>query len=57
MIQVTTDGLKRNLAETVNRCFFGKETVVVTRHGRPLVKLIPADASDAEPKPKGKRSK
>lgn len=34
---------RAQLSELVNRVGFGKERIVLTRHGKPLVALVPAD--------------
>ena len=34
---------RRNLAELVNRVAYGKERVVLTRHGKRLCALVPID--------------
>lgn len=34
---------RAQLSDLVNRVGFGKERIVLTRHGRPLVALIPAE--------------
>jgi prevent-host-death family protein len=34
---------RAQLSELVNRVGFGKERIVLTRHGKPLVALVPAE--------------
>ncbi|WP_432053636.1 type II toxin-antitoxin system Phd/YefM family antitoxin [Streptomyces sp. bgisy022] len=34
---------RAELADLINRVVYGAERVVVTRHGKPLVALVPAD--------------
>lgn len=34
---------RAQLSELINRVGFGKERIVLTRHGRPLVALVPAE--------------
>lgn len=43
---------RSQFSELVNRVGFGKERIVLTRHGKPLVALVPAEMLDqhsAEP--------
>lgn len=35
---------RAQFSELINRVGFGKERIVLTRHGKPLVALVPADA-------------
>jgi prevent-host-death family protein len=35
--------VRRNFSETVNQVAFGKERVLVTRHGKALVALVPIE--------------
>lgn len=35
---------RAQFSELVNRVGYGKERIVLTRHGRPLVALVPAEA-------------
>ena len=37
---------RAQFSELVNRVGFGKERIVLTRHGKPLVALVPAEALD-----------
>ncbi len=37
---------RAQFSELINRVGFGKERIVLTRHGKPLVALIPAEALD-----------
>ncbi len=39
---------RSQFSELVNRVGFGKERIVLTRHGRPLVALVPAEMLDQE---------
>lgn len=34
---------RAQLSELINRVGFGKERIVLTRHGKPLVALVPAE--------------
>jgi prevent-host-death family protein len=43
MADVSTADLRRNLAELVNRVAFGKERVVLTRHGKQVCALVPIE--------------
>ena len=38
---------KRRLSELLGRVAFGGETVVITRRGRPMAKLVPPDEPEA----------
>lgn len=41
---------RAQFSDLVNRVGFGKERIVLTRHGKPLVALVPAEMlDDAEP--------
>jgi prevent-host-death family protein len=46
MTEVSSAALREKLAELVNRVHFGHERVVVTRRGKKLVALVPADDLD-----------
>ncbi len=37
---------RSQFSELVNRVGFGKERIVLTRHGKPLVALVPAEMLD-----------
>lgn len=39
---------RSQFSELVNRVGFGKERIVLTRHGRPLVALVPAEMLDPD---------
>ncbi len=43
MDDVSTADLRRNLADLVNRVAFGKERVVLTRHGKQVCALVPIE--------------
>jgi len=43
MSDVSTAEARRNLAELVNRVAYGKERVVLTRHGKQLCALVPIE--------------
>jgi prevent-host-death family protein len=46
MTEVTSVALREKLAELVNRVHYGRERVFVTRRGKKLVALVPADDLD-----------
>ena len=37
---------RAQFSELINRVGFGKERIVLTRHGKPLVALVPAETLD-----------
>lgn len=37
---------RAQFSELINRVGFGKERIILTRHGKPLVALVPAEALD-----------
>ena len=37
---------RAQFSELINRVGFGKERIVLTRHGKPLVALVPAEVLD-----------
>jgi prevent-host-death family protein len=41
MTPVPIEQLRLNIAETINRAAFGKERVVLSRHGKPVAVLMP----------------
>jgi len=43
MSDVSTAEARKNLAELVNRVAYGKERVVLTRHGKQLCALVPIE--------------
>lgn len=43
MSDISTADARRNLAELVNRVAYGKERVVLTRHGKQLCAIIPIE--------------
>jgi prevent-host-death family protein len=43
MENVSTAKARRHLAELLNRAAYGKERFVVTRHGKELVAIVPAE--------------
>ena len=42
---------RARISELVNRVGFGKERIILSRHGKPLVALIPAEELDDSPTP------
>lgn len=46
---VTTAEVRENLSEILNRAAYGQERIVVTRHGKALVAVVPiADLEELE---------
>lgn len=46
---VTTAEVRENLSEILNRAAYGQERIVVTRHGKALVAVVPiADLQELE---------
>jgi len=43
MTDISTAEARKNLAELVNRVAYGKEQVVLTRHGKQLCALVPIE--------------
>ena len=43
MTDISTGEARKHLAELVNRVAFGKERVVLTRHGKQLCALVPIE--------------
>jgi len=43
MDAITMGDLRRDLARVVNSVAFGRERVIVERHGKPLVAVVPLD--------------
>jgi prevent-host-death family protein len=43
MTEISSVAFREQLAELVNRVHYGRERVVVTRRGKKLVALVPAD--------------
>ena len=43
MNDISTAEARRNLAELVNRVAYGKERLVLTRHGKQLCALVPIE--------------
>ena len=43
MSQISTGDARRNLADLVNRVAFGKERVILTRHGKNVCALVPIE--------------
>jgi prevent-host-death family protein len=42
-IEIPVTEARAQLSELINRVGFGKERIVLTRHGKPLVALVPAE--------------
>lgn len=43
-IEIPVTEARAQLSELVNRVGYGKERIILTRHGKPLVALVPAEA-------------
>lgn len=43
MDSISTADARQNLAELINRVAYGKERVVLTRHGREIAALVPVE--------------
>lgn len=43
MKEITTAEARKNMSELLNRAAYGKERFVVTRHGTPLVAIVPLE--------------
>lgn len=43
MKEITTAEARKNMSELLNRAAYGKERFVVTRHGNPLVAIVPLE--------------
>lgn len=46
--EVTTRDLLRNASEITNRVAYGGEQITITRHGKPLAKLVPMNEREKE---------
>ncbi len=46
--QIPVTEARSQFSELVNRVGFGKERIVLTRHGKPLVALVPAEMLDQD---------
>jgi prevent-host-death family protein len=42
-IEIPVSEARAQLSELINRVGYGKERIVLTRHGKPLVALVPAE--------------
>jgi prevent-host-death family protein len=42
--EISTSHLKAHCSETIERVAGGRETVVVTRRGRPVARIVPIEA-------------
>lgn len=38
---ISATELKRNASDVLNRVYYGKRTMIVERHGEPIVKIVP----------------
>ncbi len=41
--EISSDEMRTSLSDIINRVAYAKERVVVTRHGRPIVAIVPLD--------------
>ena len=48
-VEIPVTEARAQFSELVNRVGYGKERIVLTRHGRPLVALVPASDLGATP--------
>lgn len=46
MEKMTAEEARKNFADLLTRVGVLKETVVITRHGKPLAKLVPYEGPD-----------
>ena len=46
MEEISAADIRRNMAEIVNRAAYGGERFVITRYGKELVALVPAEELD-----------
>ncbi len=46
MTDVSTGDARKNLAEILNRVAYGKERVILTRHGRQVAAIVPMEDLD-----------
>lgn len=42
-VEIPVTEARAQFSELVNRVGFGKERIILTRHGKPLVALVPAE--------------
>lgn len=49
MEQMTAEDARRNFADLLNRVGFQGESILITRHGKPIAKLVPAAGEDTQP--------
>lgn len=43
---MTAEEARRNFADILNEVGFGGEQILITRHGKPVAKLVPVDEED-----------
>jgi prevent-host-death family protein len=51
MVEIPVTEARAQFAELINRVGYGGEQIVLTRHGKPLVALVPAAAVDGGASP------
>ena len=44
-ITISATHLKNKIADVLNDVYFGRKTVIINRHGKPLVKIVPLEES------------
>lgn len=49
MMEIAVTEARAQFAELMNRVGYGGEQILLTRHGKPLVALVPASAVEAAP--------
>lgn len=47
MEQMTAEEARRAFADLLNRVGFQGEQILITRHGKPIAKLVPVEEDDA----------
>ena len=47
VVSMSAAEARENLSDVINRVAYGQERIVLTRHGKPLVALVPIDDLEA----------
>jgi prevent-host-death family protein len=47
-VAVSVANAKREFSDLLGRVAYGGETILITRRGRPMAKLVPVDAKESE---------
>jgi prevent-host-death family protein len=50
--QLSSEQLRRSVSETLKRVAYGKESFIITLHGKPAAKIVPLDDEEAGEKPR-----